>query len=69
VYALFKSRDYRQPLSFGTVDTTSGKLELIKNWTDTSLLFVQNSICAFDPVSDQFYACTPSVAPLRPHSR
>ncbi|ELR17132.1 uncharacterized protein ACA1_057880 [Acanthamoeba castellanii str. Neff] len=58
VYALFHPRDYRQQqfLSFGTLDTTSGALEVLNKWTNPTLLFVINSLCALDSESAQFYA-------------
>jgi hypothetical protein len=60
VYALFHPRDYRQQqfLSFGTLDTTSGALEVLNKWTNPTLLFVINSLCALDSESAQFYAGT-----------
>ncbi len=60
VYAFFHPRDYRQQqfLSFGTLDTTSGALEVLNKWTDPTLLFVINSLCAVDSESAQFYAGT-----------
>ena len=68
VYALFHSSNYRQPLlSFGTVDTASGKLEVINKWSDWSLLYVLSSLCTFDPASAQFYAGT-YIHPLRHHT-
>lgn len=60
VYAFFHPRDHRQQqfLSFGTLDTTSGALEVLNKWTDPTLLFVINSLCTVDSESAQFYAGT-----------
>jgi hypothetical protein len=59
VYALLHSSDRSQRLmSFGTVDSTSGKVSVISKWNSTSLEFVVGSLSAFDSESAQFYSRT-----------
>lgn len=57
VYALLHSSDRSQRLiSFGTVDSTSGKIAVISKWNSTALVFVVGSLSAFDSASAQFYS-------------
>jgi predicted nucleotidyltransferase len=59
VYAILHSSDRSQQLiSFGTVDSTSGKISVISKWNSTALVFVVGSLSAFDSASAQFYSCT-----------
>ncbi len=59
MYAILHSSDRSQQLiSFGAVDSTSGKISVISKWNSTALVFVVGSLSAFDSASAQFYSRT-----------
>jgi hypothetical protein len=46
------------PLTFGTIDSLSGKITVYNKWDPTSLVHIVGSIAAHNPASEQFYSGT-----------